>query len=104
MRRLLMIALLALPLAAQVQVAKSQTTVTGTTGAMVCTATSPTLPNVVLKCVNGAEVSTYTGPISVEWEDAGMDRLHGAKHAVEFVRSLLWEVPTSAFDAAFSSD
>jgi sugar phosphate isomerase/epimerase len=46
----------------------------------------------------------YTGPISVEWEDAGMDRLHGAKHAVEFVRSLLWEVPTSAFDAAFSSD
>jgi sugar phosphate isomerase/epimerase len=45
----------------------------------------------------------YSGPISVEWEDSGMDRLHGAKEAVGFVRSLLWKRPTSAFDAAFSS-
>jgi hypothetical protein len=30
----------------------------------------------------------YKGPISVEWEDAGMDRLHGAKEAVGFVKSL----------------
>jgi len=45
----------------------------------------------------------YAGPISVEWEDAGMDRLHGAKEAVDFVRSLLWELPTASFDAAFSN-
>ena len=45
----------------------------------------------------------YTGPISVEWEDAGMDRLHGAPEALKFVRSLLWDVPTNAFDAAFST-
>jgi len=39
----------------------------------------------------------------VEWEDAGMDRLHGAAEAVGFVRSLLWELPTASFDAAFSN-
>ena len=45
----------------------------------------------------------YDGPISVEWEDAGMDRLVGAPAALEFVRGLLFEPPTAAFDAAFSS-
>ncbi|WGD37773.1 sugar phosphate isomerase/epimerase [Lysinibacter sp. HNR] len=44
----------------------------------------------------------YRGPISVEWEDAGMDRLHGAEEALEFVRSLLWKQPEASFDAAFS--
>ncbi|MDX2377816.1 sugar phosphate isomerase/epimerase [Microbacterium sp. LRZ72] len=45
----------------------------------------------------------YTGPISVEWEDAGMDRLIGAKEALAFVRSLMWELPSDGFDAAFSN-
>ena len=45
----------------------------------------------------------YTGPISVEWEDAGMDRLHGAAQAVGFIRSLLWKLPAASFDAAFSN-
>ncbi len=45
----------------------------------------------------------YTGPISIEWEDAGMDRLHGAAEAVRYIRSLLWESPTNSFDAAFSN-
>jgi sugar phosphate isomerase/epimerase len=45
----------------------------------------------------------YTGPISIEWEDAGMDRLHGAAEAVGYIRSLLWELPTASFDAAFSN-
>jgi len=45
----------------------------------------------------------YDGPISVEWEDAGMDRLHGAAEAVGYIRSLLWELPTASFDAAFSN-
>lgn len=43
----------------------------------------------------------YDGPISIEWEDAGMDRLHGAPEALGFVRSLLWPQPAAAFDAAF---
>jgi len=46
----------------------------------------------------------YTGPISVEWEDAGMDRLHGAPEALAFVRSLLWKLPENSFDAAFSNN
>lgn len=46
----------------------------------------------------------YRGPISVEWEDAGMDRLHGAAEAVTFVRGLLWNEPERSFDAAFSSE
>ena len=45
----------------------------------------------------------YAGPISVEWEDAGMDRLTGAPQGLEFVRSLLWEVPTGSFDDAFAA-
>jgi sugar phosphate isomerase/epimerase len=45
----------------------------------------------------------YSGPISVEWEDAGMDRLHGAREALAFVRSKLWDQPSQSFDAAFSN-
>ena len=44
----------------------------------------------------------YTGPISIEWEDSGMSRLHGAPQALEYVRSLLWEKPSAAFDSVFS--
>jgi sugar phosphate isomerase/epimerase len=46
----------------------------------------------------------YDGPISIEWEDAGMDRLVGAAEAREFVAGLLFDPPTAAFDAAFASD
>ncbi|EXG80488.1 sugar phosphate isomerase/epimerase family protein [Cryptosporangium arvum] len=46
----------------------------------------------------------YSGPISVEWEDAGMDRLVGAPDALAFVRKLTSiEPPEASFDAAFSS-
>jgi sugar phosphate isomerase/epimerase len=45
----------------------------------------------------------YAGPISVEWEDAGMDRLVGAPDALAFVRSKLFDKPEAAFDAAFST-
>ena len=44
----------------------------------------------------------YDGPISIEWEDAGMDRLHGASEAVGFVRSQMFDPPAAAFDAAFT--
>ena len=45
----------------------------------------------------------YDGPISVEWEDAGMDRLIGAPEALEFVKKLAFDAPDAAFDAAFST-
>ena len=44
----------------------------------------------------------YSGPLSVEWEDAGMDRLVGAPEALEFVHRLAFDAPSAAFDAAFS--
>ena len=46
--------------------------------------------------------SGTTGPISIEWEDAGMDRLHGAPEALAYIRSQLFDPPATAFDAAFS--
>ena len=44
----------------------------------------------------------YEGPLSVEWEDPGMDREHGAREAYEFVRNLDFAPARQAFDAAFS--
>ena len=44
----------------------------------------------------------YEGPLSVEWEDAGMDREAGAKEACEFVKQLDFSPSKAAFDAAFS--
>jgi sugar phosphate isomerase/epimerase len=46
----------------------------------------------------------YSGPISIEWEDAGMDRLTGAAEAVEVVRRLAFDKPESSFDSAFATD
>jgi sugar phosphate isomerase/epimerase len=43
----------------------------------------------------------YKGPLSVEWEDSGMDREHGAKEALEFVRKVDFPPSNVAFDAAF---
>jgi sugar phosphate isomerase/epimerase len=43
----------------------------------------------------------YTGPLSVEWEDSGMDREHGATEACAFVRRLDFKPSGRAFDAAF---
>ncbi len=45
----------------------------------------------------------YDGPISIEWEDAGMDRLRGAPESLRYVREQLFDPPDAAFDAAFSS-
>ena len=43
----------------------------------------------------------YGGPLSVEWEDIRMDRVHGGAEAASFVRSLDFPVSGLAFDAAF---
>jgi len=43
----------------------------------------------------------YQGPLSVEWEDSGMDREHGAREACEFVREMDFAPSKVAFDAAF---
>jgi sugar phosphate isomerase/epimerase len=43
----------------------------------------------------------YCGPLSVEWEDIRMDRVHGAAEASAFVRSVDFPSSNIAFDAAF---
>lgn len=43
----------------------------------------------------------YNGPLSVEWEDSGMDREFGAKEACAFVRKVDFAPSAIAFDAAF---
>lgn len=45
----------------------------------------------------------YQGPLSIEWEDSGMDRDWGAPEALDMVRSQDFAPSEVAFDAAFSS-
>jgi sugar phosphate isomerase/epimerase len=44
----------------------------------------------------------YEGPLSVEWEDSGMDREHGAREACELLRKVDFDPSKRAFDAAFA--
>jgi sugar phosphate isomerase/epimerase len=53
----------------------------------------------IIRALNAAG---YDGPLSVEWEDSGMDREHGAKEACEFVKKLDFQPSGRAFDAAFA--
>ncbi len=46
----------------------------------------------------------YQGPLSIEWEDSGMDRDWGAPEALEMVRGQDFDPSSVAFDAAFASD
>ncbi|MDW8396674.1 MAG: sugar phosphate isomerase/epimerase [Anaerolineae bacterium] len=43
----------------------------------------------------------YNGPLSVEWEDPGMDREHGATESCANVRRYDFKPSARAFDAAF---
>jgi len=43
----------------------------------------------------------YTGPLSIEWEDSGMEREHGAQEACEFTKGVDFAPSSLAFDAAF---
>jgi sugar phosphate isomerase/epimerase len=44
---------------------------------------------------------SYRGPLSVEWEDSGMDREHGATEACKFVKQVDFSPSEIDFDAAF---
>jgi sugar phosphate isomerase/epimerase len=46
----------------------------------------------------------YDGPLSIEWEDSGMDRDWGAPDALAFVRSTDFAPSAVAFDAAFAKE
>jgi sugar phosphate isomerase/epimerase len=44
----------------------------------------------------------YKGPLSIEWEDSGMDRDWGAPEALAMIRKQDFTASTVAFDAAFA--
>ena len=44
----------------------------------------------------------YQGPLSVEWEDSGMDREHGAAEACAYLKEVDFEPSAVTFDAAFA--
>lgn len=46
----------------------------------------------------------YEGPLSIEWEDCGMERTFGAKEACEFTKRLDFSPSNRAFDAAFDDE
>jgi sugar phosphate isomerase/epimerase len=46
----------------------------------------------------------YQGPLSIEWEDSGMDREYGAKEALDMIRKMDFTPSSVAFDAAFSDE
>ena len=46
----------------------------------------------------------YTGPLSVEWEDSGMDREYGAADAAVFARKLDFPSSSIKFDAGMKND
>ena len=46
----------------------------------------------------------YDGPLSVEWEDSGMERVYGGTEAAEFVRSVDFAPSDVAFDKAIAND
>lgn len=54
--------------------------------------------------IRALNVVQYQGPLSVEWEDSGMDRKHGAKEACEFVRGIDFAPSDVAFDANFAGE
>ncbi len=45
----------------------------------------------------------YTGPLSVEWEDSGMERVYGATEAAAFVRKIDFKASNIKFDDAIKS-
>lgn len=55
----------------------------------------------IIRVLNAAD---YQGPLSVEWEDSGMDRIYGATEAAEFVRSVDFPPSDVKFDDAIKSD
>jgi sugar phosphate isomerase/epimerase len=54
----------------------------------------------IIRALNRAR---YQGPLSIEWEDSGMDREWGAPEALAMVRKQDFTPSSVAFDAAFAS-
>lgn len=56
------------------------------------------------KIVRALNRISYDGPLSIEWEDSGMDRDWGAPEALAMIRKQDFSPSNVAFDAAFQSE
>jgi len=56
------------------------------------------------KIIRELNAIKYKGPLSVEWEDSGMEREYGAKEACEFVRKVDYAPSAVAFDDALKKE
>lgn len=52
----------------------------------------------IIRALNDIE---YTGPLSVEWEDGGMDRVAGATESAAYVKKVDFPASNIVFDAQF---
>jgi sugar phosphate isomerase/epimerase len=55
------------------------------------------------KIIRVLNAGGYTGPLSIEWEDSGMERESGAKEAIEFLRKKDFVPSDVAFDSAIAN-
>ncbi|MDF2987997.1 MAG: sugar phosphate isomerase/epimerase [Eubacterium sp.] len=55
----------------------------------------------IIRVLNEAD---YQGPLSVEWEDSGMDRIFGATEACAFVKKINFSPSNVAFDDALRNE
>jgi sugar phosphate isomerase/epimerase len=46
----------------------------------------------------------YAGPLSIEWEDSRMDRIHGATESAAYTKKLDFKSSSRAFDSAFEKE
>ena len=54
----------------------------------------------IIRVLNAAG---YTGPLSVEWEDSGMDRIEGGTEAAAFVKKINFSASAFKFDEAIAN-
>ena len=58
----------------------------------------------IIRALNDIGYDSDDSPLSVEWEDMGMDRDFGGKESCEFVKRINFSPSKVAFDAAFDQD
>jgi sugar phosphate isomerase/epimerase len=54
--------------------------------------------------IRALNVIDYQGPLSIEWEDSGMERTFGAREACAFTKKLDFSPSNVAFDGAFDKE
>lgn len=55
----------------------------------------------IIRVLNAAD---YQGPLSVEWEDSGMERVFGGTEACQFVKKINFQPSKIAFDDALKNE